>query len=151
MMKELLISLGFNYKENTKDVLIKPYSNHEKYSIEINLEKNSINFGDKIFFNNSKNSVQNITKPEDLVVVECVDRLLQKGYKPQNIILEKVYPTGHGTSGRLDILVTDKNNKAFMMIECKTWGKEFDKAFDKLKKMVGNFLPIFNKIKMLKF
>lgn len=146
-MKELLISLGFNYKENTKDVLIKSYLNHEKYSIEINLEKSSINFGDKIFFNNSKNSVQNITKPEDLVVVECVDRLLQKGYKPQNIILEKVYPTGHGTSGRLDILVTDKNNKAFMMIECKTWGKEFDKAFDKLKKDGGQLFTYFQQDK----
>ncbi|WP_152632379.1 restriction endonuclease subunit S [Aliarcobacter butzleri] len=146
-MKDLLISLGFNYKENAKDVLIKQYPNHEKYFIEINLEKNSINFGDKIFFSDSKNSIQNITKPEDLVVLECVDRLLQKGYKPQNIILEKVYPTGHGTSGRLDILVTDKNNKAFMMIECKTWGKEFDKAFDKLKKDGGQLFTYFQQDK----
>ncbi|MGE4444940.1 MAG: N-6 DNA methylase [Candidatus Altimarinota bacterium] len=146
-MKELLINLGFNYKENAKDVLIKQYPNHEKYFIEINLEKNNINFGDKIFFNDSKNSIQNITKPEDLVVLECVNRLLEKGYKPQNIILEKVYPTGHGTSGRLDILVTDKNNKAFMMIECKTWGKEFDKAFDKLKKDGGQLFTYFQQDK----
>ena len=146
-MKDLLISLGFDYKENAKDVLIKPYTNHEKYSIEINLEKNSINFGDKIFFNDSRNSNQNITKPEDLVVLECVDRLLKKGYKPQNIILEKVYPTGHGTSGRLDILVTNKDNKAFMMIECKTWGKEFDKAYDKLKKDGGQLFTYFQQDK----
>ncbi|MFY9106952.1 restriction endonuclease subunit S [Aliarcobacter cryaerophilus] len=146
-MKDLLISLGFDYKENAKDVLIKPYTNHEKYSIEINLEKNSINFGDKIFFNDSRNSNQNITKPEDLVVLECVDRLLKKGYKPQNIILEKVYPTGHGTSGRLDILITNKDNKAFMMIECKTWGKEFDKAYDKLKKDGGQLFTYFQQDK----
>ena len=146
-MKDLLISLGFDYKENAKDVLIKPYTNHEKYSIEINLEKNNINFGDKIFFNDSRNSNQNITKPEDLVVLECVDRLLKKGYKPQNIILEKVYPTGHGTSGRLDILVTNKDNKAFMMIECKTWGKEFDKAYDKLKKDGGQLFTYFQQDK----
>ena len=146
-MKDLLISLGFDYKENAKDVLIKPYTNHEKYSIEINLEKNSINLGDKIFFNDSRNSNQNITKPEDLVVLECVDRLLKKGYKPQNIILEKVYPTGHGTSGRLDILVTNKDNKAFMMIECKTWGKEFDKAYDKLKKDGGQLFTYFQQDK----
>lgn len=146
-MVDLLINLGFNYKENTKDVLIKYHLNNEKYSIEVNLEKNIINFGDKIFFNDSKNSIQNINKPEDLVVLECVDRLLQKGYKPQNIILEKVYPTGHGTSGRLDILVTDKNNKAFMMIECKTLGKEFDKAFDKLKKDGGQLFTYFQQDK----
>ncbi|MFY9072160.1 N-6 DNA methylase [Aliarcobacter butzleri] len=142
-MKDLLISLGFNYKENAKDVLIKPYPNHEKYFIEINLEKNNINFGDKIFFNDSKNSIQNITKPEDLVVLECVNRLLEKGYKPQNIILEKQWKTGHGTSGRLDILVTDKNNKAFMMIECKTWGKEFDKELNNLNKDGGQLFTYF--------
>ncbi|WP_152017609.1 restriction endonuclease subunit S [Aliarcobacter butzleri] len=142
-MKELLINLGFNYKENAKDVLIKQYPNHEKYFIEINLEKNSINFGDKIFFNDSKNSIQNITKPEDLVVLECVNRLLEKGYKPQNIILEKQWKTGHGTSGRLDILVTDKNNKAFMMIECKTWGKEFDKELNNLNKDGGQLFTYF--------
>jgi type I restriction enzyme M protein len=146
-MIDLLINLGFSYKENTKDVLIKYYVNNEKYSIEINLERNSIHFGDKIFFNDTNNSIQNITKHEDLVVLECIDRLLQKGYKPQNIILEKVYPTGHGTSGRLDILVTNKDNKAFMMIECKTWGKEFDKAFDKLKKDGGQLFTYFQQDK----
>ena len=146
-MIDLLINLGFSYKENTKDVLIKYYVNNEKYSIEINLEKNSIHFGDKIFFNDTNNSIQNITKHEDLVVLECVNRLLEKGYKPQNIILEKVYPTGHGTSGRLDILVTNKDNKAFMMIECKTWGKEFDKAFDKLKKDGGQLFTYFQQDK----
>ena len=109
-MKDLLNTLGFIHKENTKDILIKYYSNHDNYSIEINLEKKIINFGNKIFFNDSKNSIQNITKPEDLVVLECVDRLLQKGYKPQNIILEKVYPTGHGTSGRLDAHILKFNN-----------------------------------------
>ena len=150
-MIDLLINLGFSHKENAKDLVIKVYSNQDNYFIEVDLEKNFIYFGNKIFFNDSNNSIQKITKPEDLVVLECVDRLLQKGYKPQNIILEKVYPTGHGTSGRLDILVTNKDNKAFMMIECKTWGKEFDKAFDKLKKTEDSFLHIFNKIKMLKF
>lgn len=146
-MKDLLNTLEFIHKENTKDILIKYYSNHDNYSIEINLEKKIINFGNKIFFNDSKNSIQNITKPEDLVVLECVDRLLQKGYKPQNIILEKVYPTGHGTSGRLDILITDNENKAYLMIECKTWGKEFDKAFEKLKKDGGQLFTYFQQDK----
>jgi type I restriction enzyme M protein len=41
----------------------------------------------------------------------------------------------------------DKNNKAFMMIECKTWGKEFDKAFDKLKKDGGQLFTYFQQDK----
>jgi type I restriction enzyme M protein len=71
-----------------------------------------------------------------------VDRLLEKGYKPEDITLEKIYPTGHGTSGRLDILV--KNDKhAYLMIECKTWGSEFDKAFKKLQKDGGQLFTYF--------
>lgn len=147
METQFLHSIGFVPKENSTDIYVKQYSFHGNYTLEINTEKNTIYFGSQIFFNDSNNSIQKITKPEDLVVLECVDRLLQKGYKPQNIILEKVYPTGHGTSGRLDILVTNKENKAFMMIECKTWGKEFDKAFDKLKKDGGQLFTYFQQDK----
>lgn len=88
----------------------------------------------KYIFGDSKNTIQNIVKPEDWVVFECVDRLLGKGYQPENITLEKTWKTGHGTSGRLDILVTRDNGSAYLMIECKTWGTEFDKEFKNLEK-----------------
>ena len=61
-----------------------------------------------------------------MVVLECVNRLLEKGYKPENIELEKSWGMGH-TEGYLDILVKDEKNASFAMIECKTWGKEYDK------------------------
>jgi type I restriction enzyme M protein len=139
--------LGFIPKENSTNTYIKKYLNHKDYIIEINFEEKIINFGSKIFFNDTKNSIQKITKSEDLVVIECVDRLLTKGYNPQNIILEKIYPSGHGTSGRLDILITDNTNKAYMMIECKTWGKEFEKAFAKLNKDGGQLFTYFQQDK----
>ena len=128
MLIDFIVALEFIPQNNSVNIYQKRYSNHDNYSIEIDLDKNSIDFGNSIFFNDSKNSIQKITKDEDLVVLECIDKLLKKGYNPQNIILEKVYPSGHGTSGRLDILVTNDDNFAYMMIECKTWGKEFDKA-----------------------
>lgn len=143
----LIVKLQFTPKENTKDIYQKKYSNHDNYNIEIDLDKNTVDFGNSIFFNDSKNSVQKITKEEDLVVLECVDRLLTKRYSPKNIILEKVYPTGHGTSGRLDILVTRDDGSAYMMIECKTWGKEFDTAFKKLQKDGGQLFTYFQQDK----
>jgi len=144
---EFINQLHFIPKENTKGIYLKQYSNLDNYTIEIDLENNTINFGNQIFFNDSKNTSQKITKLEDLVVLECVDRLLTKSYKPNNIILEKVYPTGHGTSGRLDILVNKDNGSAYMMIECKTWGKEFDKAFTKLNKDGGQLFTYFQQDK----
>jgi len=144
---DLIVKLQFTPKENTTNIYEKKYINHNNYNIEIDFDKNTINFGSSIFFNDSKNSIQKITKAEDLVVLECVDRLLTKGYSPKNIILEKNYPSGHGTSGRLDILVTREDNSAYMMIECKRWGKEFNTAFKKLCKDGGQLFTYFQQDK----
>ena len=73
-------------------------------------------------------------KKENFVVFECVNRLLEKGYRPEHIELEKVWPLGHDPKGgRADICVTDTDGTMLFIIECKTWGKEFDKAFNDTK------------------
>lgn len=142
-MKDLIKKLGFTLKNNAIDVYNKTYTNNKNYTLEVDFIKNTIDFGSKIFFNDSNKNIQNIVKPEDLVVLECVDRLLEKGYRPQNIILEKSWRSGHGTSGRVDIFVTNEDNTAYMMIECKTWGKEFDKEFANLNKNGGQLFTYF--------
>lgn len=68
--------------------------------------------------------------PENFVVFECVNRLLEKGYRPEHIELEKQWHLGHDTkSGRADICVSDFDGKMLFIIECKTWGREFEKAY----------------------
>ena len=68
---------------------------------------------------------------ENFVVFECVHRLLEKGYKPEHLELERPYRIGHGASGgRADILVRDQENNPLLIIECKTAGDEFEKAWD---------------------
>ena len=79
--------------------------------------------------------------------MECVDRLITKGYQPQNIVLEKTWATGHGTSGRLDILITRNDGTAYLMIECKTWGAEFDKELKKIEKDGGQLFTYFQQDK----
>lgn len=69
---------------------------------------------------------------ENFVVLECVNRLLEKGYKPANIELEPQFKLGHGMSGgRADILVKDNAGKPLLIIECKTAGREFTSAWKK--------------------
>lgn len=70
-------------------------------------------------------------KPENFVVFECVDSLLTKGYRPEHIELEKVWSLGHDAkSGRADICVYDENHENMLfIIECKTFGKEYSKAY----------------------
>jgi type I restriction-modification system DNA methylase subunit/restriction endonuclease S subunit len=72
----------------------------------------------------------NFASPENFVVLECVYRLLEKGYLPASIELEPKWKLGHGASGgRADILVRDQARNPLLLIECKTAGKEFEKAW----------------------
>ena len=138
--KKFAQALGFAPKNNTVGVYEKIYKQHD-YSIEIDFSKEKICYGDLI--GADCKTTQNFSQAENWVVLECVDRLLEKGYKPQNIILEKTWAAGHGTSGRLDICVTRDDGSEYLLIECKTYGKEFDKAVTKLNKDGGQLFTYF--------
>ncbi len=138
--KELLKKLGFLPKENANEIFYKKFHSFGDYIIEIDFSKNKFNFGSKIKSDSS--TTQNFSQEENWVVLECINRLLEKGYKPEDITLEKIYPTGHGTSGRLDILVK-KDKKAYLMIECKTFNVEYDKALKKMQKDGGQLFTYF--------
>ncbi len=135
-----LNTLGFSPKDGVVDIFQKEYEQHG-YSIKIDFSQEKICYGDLICADSK--TTQNFSQEENWVVLECVNRLLEKGYKPQNIILEKTWAAGHGTSGRLDICVTRDDGSEYLLIECKTYGKEFDKAVTKLKKDGGQLFTYF--------
>jgi len=139
--KNLLIALGFNPKDNAVGIFSKKYQQTDNYCLEVDFEKSQINYGNKIIVENK--TTQNFSQPENFVVLECVNRLLEKGYKPENIILEKTWGSGHGTSGRLDICVTRNDGSEYLLIECKTYGKELDKEFARMKKDGGQLFTYF--------
>jgi type I restriction enzyme M protein len=143
--EKLIKYLGFLPKENTSGIFQKRYSNCNNYAVEVDANNEKINYGALI--KSESSSTLNFTQAENWVVLECVDRLLEKGYQPQNIVLEKTWATGHGTSGRLDILVTRNDGTAYLMIECKTWGNEFDKALRKIEKDGGQLFTYFQQDK----
>lgn len=131
-IKELLKAMNYIPKNGVNNVYIKEYPSHNNYSIEVDFNIQRINYGDKIILGNTTTS--NFSKPENFVVLECINRLLEKGYKPQNIELEKIYPSERGHSGNLDILVYSEAHTAYLMIECKTAGIEHNKEHNKMIK-----------------
>jgi len=139
--KPMIQLLGFLPKEGTKGIFYKKYTSCNNYCMEVDFENDSINYGDLI--KAESKTTQNFTQAENWVVLECVNRLLEKGYKPENIILEKTWGAGHGTSGRLDICVTRNDGSEYLLIECKTLGKEFDKEFIRMKKDGGQLFTYF--------
>ena len=148
-MREKLIKIGFSEpKSNLFVIEISGY----QISIIYNLgkpENSKIDYGSKIKV--WQKTTSNLTKDENLVVLECVIRLLQKGYRPESIELEKTWRSGHGTSGRLDIFIKDAESDVFAMIECKTWGEEYEKERNNLLEDGGQLFTYLVQERSTKF
>lgn len=138
-IKNFLSVLGFVPKEGFSGVWSKKYSQHKDYEISItlkdSLKDSTIEYGPNI--NVMRKTTSNFSQRENEVVLECVDRLLTKGYKPKSLVLEKQWSLGHKGKGFLDVQVLDENKKSFLMIECKTWGDEYNKALAKTERDGG--------------
>jgi type I restriction enzyme M protein len=139
--------LHFNKNEENENVYYKSYCN---YSIQIDLKAGSILYTEPITVNNKATS--NLYSRENLVVLECIDRLLRKGYLPQYIELEKSWKLGHRGKGRLDILVKEpQKNKPYLMIECKTWGKEYNGGKSKMYNDGGQLISYYIQARTTKY
>ncbi|MAZ11119.1 MULTISPECIES: N-6 DNA methylase [unclassified Limnobacter] len=127
----------------TTDRLTWTYTTSAGYVISVAIDSSDpcnskISFGSKIVVGHK--GVCNFKKLENFVGLECVIRLLEKGYSPSCIELEKTWPSGHSTSGRLDILLfrgKGAKRKSFAMIECKQWGTEYSDERNKMLKDGG--------------
>jgi len=95
--------------------------------LRVDFDREVLIYPEALGFTVNERQTCNFNAPENFVVFECVYRLLSKGYRPDHIELEPKWKLGHGASGgRADILVKDNNGDAFLIIECKTYGAEFD-------------------------
>lgn len=122
----LLIGLGFSKKKDqyTKSV--------KGYSLDVNFSAKTLQYPEARGLKVHERQTCNFSSNENFVVFECVHRLLEKGYKPEHIELEPKWKLGRGASGgRADILVKDNLGKPLLIIECKTAGAEFKKAWNK--------------------
>lgn len=87
-----------------------------------------------------RETTSNFSEPENFVVLECVDRLLSKGYRTEHIELEPQWKLGHSSkSGYADIWIrtfgdgriigTDEDKDPLLIIECKK-ADEFQGAWN---------------------
>jgi type I restriction enzyme M protein len=120
----LMEALGY-ISEDDEYRFAKKFEDHE-YSITVDLKKGKILYPKPIQLGDD--TTGNFSHPENLVVLECVDRLLRKGYRPQDLHLEKKWSLGRTQKGgKADILITGSDSKTLLIIECKTWGDEYEK------------------------
>lgn len=144
-----VIALGFNQDSKNKEVFIKSYDKI-KYEISVDLSKDKIDYGNLI--KRGDETTSNLQHSENLVVLECVNRLIEKGYKPNDLTLEKKWKLGRtAKSGKADITVKGKDGKTLLIIECKTWGHEFTKELDNMKTNGGQLFSYFQQDKNTRY
>lgn len=141
VIKSLIQKLGYKPLSDDDKVFYKQYSDHNSYMIKVDFNSSKIIYGSKIKVGDKTTS--NFSSSENFVVLECVDRLLRKGYPPERLSLEHKWPMGRKEKGKLDILVLDENSKAYLMVECKTWGVEFNKEQKKMVRDGGQLFSYF--------
>ena len=125
-LNRVLENLG--YKKSTDSLYTKKF---EQVDCEIKVDFDnggSIIYPEDKGMKITRRTTCNFSDPENFVVLECVSRLLDKGYRPENIELERAWTLGHEQkSGRADICVTDSNGRMLFIVECKTFGTEYSK------------------------
>lgn len=127
-LHKVLDKLGF---VKSGALFLKHFPNHG-CDIQVDFSEEKIIYPSNL--DTGANTTTNFSQPENFVVLECVCRLLEKGYEPQTIFLEKSWTVGHtGTGGRADITVYDKDengepHRAYLIIECKRAGNDYKNA-----------------------
>ncbi|MCO4312263.1 restriction endonuclease subunit S [Pectobacterium versatile] len=101
-------------------------------ALEVNFTKKEIIYPEAAGLIINERQTCNFEANENFVVFECVHRLLKMGYKPEHIELEPKWKLGRGSSGgRADILIKDNDGRPLLIIECKTAGSEFKRAWSR--------------------
>lgn len=140
----LLQSIGFELDESAIGIVYSKTFSKSDSTMSVDFTNKRLIYPEGITA--ERETTKNFHQPENFVVFECVSGLLEKGYFPEQIILEKGMPGGHGdTGGYCDIIVKDNNEDEYLLIECKTTEQaendEFSKAW---KLMLQNGGQLFN-------
>lgn len=134
-LKLLLVTIGFT--EVKKDgYYIKAFPEYGDCKMAVDFDMERLIYPTAILGGDRNTGFD---QNENFVVFECVNRLLEKGYRPDSIELEKVWSLGHEQKGgRADICVyTPKKEAMLFILECKTYGAEYKKALKKTKEDGG--------------
>ena len=117
---------------NDNNIYYKSFNNFE---LKVNFKEEKLIYPKGLKVNDLTTS--NFSKPENFVVFECIHRLLTIGYNPKHIEIEPKWSLGHDKkSAKADIGIKDNSGKNLVIIECKTYGSEYQKHL-KLTKLDG--------------
>lgn len=123
-LAQALMALG--YTTDSKSLVYSNTWSDHGASITVDFDRETITYPTEAGFKVNRATTCNFTDPENFVVLTCVSKLFDKGYRPESLELEREWKLGHERkSGFADICISDENGETLVIIECKTPGKEF--------------------------
>lgn len=146
--KKLLQFLDFKEEKN---IFTKKFEQTDAF-LSVDFSKKELIYPESLGLIINERQTCNFAQDENFVVFECVHRLLEKGYDPKHLELEPKWKVGHGASGgRADILVRNQEEKPLLLIECKTAGREFEKAWKETQQDGGQLFSYAQQIQETQF
>lgn len=147
---QILETLGF---EQNGDVYSKTFPQFGMCVISADFKNKKLYYPENLGFTINDRTTCNFEHPENFVVFECVHRLLEKGYRPEHIELEKRWNLGHDAKGgKADICVYNQDkSQMLLIIECKTAGGEHSKAVKRLKEDGGQLFSYWQQERSTKW
>lgn len=146
----MLEYMGF--QEVHANVYIKKYLEFD-CDIEVNFTSRTISYPTLKGMVVNDLTTCNFEKNENFVVLECINSLLIKGYRPEHIELERKWTLGHlPKSGKSDICVKDINGENILfIIECKTFGEKYNEELSNLKANGGQLFSYWQQERSCKW
>ena len=129
-LKQTLDYLDF--KQSLIDTIYIKYFKEFDCELKVDFKAEKLIYPKELKVNDKTTS--NFSHPENFVVFECICRLLSIGYHPKHLEIEPRWSLGHSQkSGKADIGIKDNSGKNLVIIECKTYGYEYQKALNLTK------------------
>lgn len=150
--RDLVISLGFISDSSNPDILLKQFPSLG-CELKVDFENEILIYPEENGFVVNDRTTCNFGNSENFVVFECVHRLLNKGYRPEHIELEKRWNLGRNSKGgKADICVYDTNGSDMLcIIECKTFGREYTKELVKIESDGGQLFSYWQQERSTKW
>lgn len=143
-IESAIAALGFAPERQGSARFVRKFAGNTHISIDYKSDapqKSRVTYPDGLVVHHKSTST--LASPENLVVIDCVARLLDKGYSADLIELEKTWTLGHKGKGRLDVLLRSPDRAAYALIECKTWGTEHIKERNRTLQDGGQLFSYF--------
>lgn len=146
-LRPLLASLGYKKRKGNTEVWTRSFEASVS-TIAVDFGEATIRYPEDLRIH--RKTTTNFSQPENFVVLECITRLLNLGYTPRQLELEKPTPKGHGEAGgHCDIIIQNNEGEVFALVECKTMDSmqsrdEFSRAWSYMEEDGGQLFNYFN-------